>query len=500
MNKPSYADYLRQRYNISPEGALTDFVSRHDGRLLLGDQVDLTALAQRYGAPLEVAYLPLVTAQVDHMRDWADAARADIGYTGRFLYAYATKANFAEEVVRTALAAGAHYETSAAADVTIAHMLWRQGLLDDSRYIFCNGSKEPNYLDAIVALRQAGCARVVTVLDDLDELDQLMARTQLPLLLGVRERHAAAVVDPNHPGGERFGLLPEEIAKVVAKLRGTPHRLVVYHAMVGSQMEHADTWITRLERSAVSYARLRRLVPSLTIFNFGGGMPTTGYALDFQFDYQAFLTRLMDRMAQVCAAHQVPQPDLVGEFGRYTCANHSVFLLEIGAVKAGQAGAPDWHLVNGSLMVSLPDILIVEGQQFVMLPLEGWEAEAKPAVLGGRRSCDSDDFFPRPGQEQLLLPDVGAGQVLAVFGVGAYQQMIGGRGGAHHCLSPEMRRIVIERDGDVLVVREVAQQSLGQIMGHLGYRAETLELARPKRAARRPMAAAARRRYGVRAA
>jgi arginine decarboxylase len=39
-----------------------------------------------------------------------------------------------------------------------------------------------------------------------------------------------------------------------------------------------------------------------------------------------------------------------------------------------------------------------------------------------------------------------------------------------------MRRIIIERDEDALVVREVAPQNLGQIMALLGYACETLEL------------------------
>src|SRR5262249_9358831 len=190
---------------------------------------------------------------------------------------------------------------------------------------------------------------------------------------------------------------------------------------------------------------------------------------------------------------------------------------EVGAVKEGQGEAPPWYLVNGSLMVSLPDSLIVEDQQFIVLPLDRWDAPARAVRLAGRRSCDSDDVFPRPSQPPLVLPDAAgaAGQAategrvamegppytLAVFGVGAYQQMIAGRGGAHHCLSPEMRRIIIERDGDALVVREIAPQSLGAIMGLLGYTREPLEpigapapapsrrvtpvLARPLRAPRR---------------
>src|SRR6266508_6770506 len=476
LSRQTYLDYVQNRYGIASEGMLTDFLSRRDGRLLLADRIDLSAMVERYGAPLEIAYCPLITKQVAQMIDWAAAARAEADYDGAFLYAYATKANFAEEVVRTALAAGANYETSATADVLIAHHLWRQGTLADDRYLFCNGSKEDSYIDAIVALREAGYERIVPILDDLNELELLLERCQAPLLLGVRERHYADVVNPAHPGGERFGLTQEEIGEVARRLSGTPHRLVVYHAMVGSQIEDMDGWMARLERSAAGYGRLRRRVPTLRAFNFGGGMPTSAYALDFAFDYAAFLRRLMETVAAVCATHDVPQPDLIGEFGRYTVASHSVFLLEVGAVKAGQGdGAEPWYLVNGSMMVSLPDALIVEGQQFVVLPLDRWETPARGVRLGGRRTCDSDDFFPRPSQPPLILPEDGPGLVVAVFGVGAYQQMISGRGGAHHCLNPEMRRIIIEQDGDALVVREVAPQNLGTIMSLLGYNTEALE-------------------------
>ncbi|MBC8161609.1 MAG: arginine decarboxylase, partial [Roseiflexaceae bacterium] len=475
MNQPTYLDYLQNRYRIAADGTLTDFLSRRDGRLLLADTIDLSALAERYGAPLEVAYMPLITTQIERMFGYAAEAHARTGYLGSFLYAYATKANFAEEVVRTALNAGAQHETSSAADVVIAHYLWRQGVLPESRYIFCNGSKEQNYIAAIVNLRKAGFAKVCPIIDEIAELEAFLTQCAEPMLFGVRERHAAEHVDPGHFGGERFGLTQQEIARVAARLEGTPHKLIVYHAMVGSQIENLDGWMDRLADSAASYARLRQLVPTLQLFNFGGGMPTSAYALDFAFDYTHFLERLMATLAEVAAAHGVPQPDIIGEFGRYTVASHNVFLLEVGAVKPAQAEMEPWYLVNGSMMVSLPDMLIVDDQQFVVLPLDRWEQPARPVRLGGRRTCDSDDVFPRPGQAGMMLPEQGEGLIFGVFGVGAYQQMIAGRGGAHHCLSPEMRRIIIEQEGDQLTLREVLPQSVAQIMGLLGYNREALE-------------------------
>lgn len=469
----TYAGYLQERYGFTGAGVLTDFLSRRDERLLLGDTVDLGALVAEYGAPLEVAFCPLITQQVQNMLDYAHVAQQQTGYNGEFLYAYATKANFSEEVVRTALRAGAHYETSAAADVVIAHHLWRQGVLSDERYIFCNGSKEAAYLDGIAALRQAGYERVVTVLDDVDELDELLERCALPMLFGVRERHAREVVDLAHPGGERFGLTPNDIEQIVARLAGTPHQLIVYHAMVGSQIEDAAAWEARLARSVEAYARLAARVPALTMFNFGGGMPTSGYDLGFKFDYAGFLSRLMENTGRIVAEHGVAAPTIVAECGRYTVANHNVYLIEVGKTK--EAGALEqWYLLNGSLMVTAPDTLIVD-QEFVVLPLDGWDATAQNVRLGGRRTCDSDDLYPRPSRPALTLPEFRPGMVLAVFGVGAYQAMIAGKGGAHHCLNPEMRRIIIEQDGDQLSLREIAPQGLMAMMSALGYNREVIE-------------------------
>jgi arginine decarboxylase len=498
LKQQTYAEYIQDRIGFAGEGAITDFMTRQDGQLLLGGRVNLTELARSHGAPLEVVYTPQITAQVERMRGWAEQARAAAGYEGQFLYAYATKANFAAEAVQTALRAGAHYETSAAADVVIAHSLFRQGILPADRLICCNGSKEPNYLGAIRALRQDGCANVVPVLDDLAELEAL-ADTAEPLQFGVRER-AAGNRDGAHPGNDRFGLSAAEIARAAERIAGTHHSLVLYHAMIGSQVEDEAHFLATLRESVESYARLRRSIPTLRYFNFGGGMPTSGYKLGFQFDYAGFLARLMATIRAACADHGVPMPDLVGEFGRYTVATHSVLLLEVGATKAGAPGQPDWYLVNGSMMVSLPDSVLVDGQEFVMLPLDGWERPAREARLAGRRTCDSDDVYPRPHRPPLTLPDAPEGMVLAICGVGAYQQMISGRGGAHHCLSPEPARVIVSEHEGRLVFRYVPQQDQATIMRLLGYQPQVAHLPAERPAAPVAARAALRRRLPQRPA
>ncbi|GIV87187.1 MAG: arginine decarboxylase [Chloroflexus sp.] len=488
----TFADLIAQQTGFAGEGRLTDFVSRYDGDLYFGDRLNLNRLVRQHGAPLEVVYTPQITAQIHRMIGWAAQARAATEYAAPFHYAYATKANFAAEAVQTALAAGAHYETSATADLIIAHGLWRQGILPPDRLICCNGSKEPAYRNAIRQLRLDGCETVIPVLDDLSELHDLIT-TPAPLQFGVRER-AAGNRDGRHPGNDRFGLTMAEIEQAADLIATTEHRLVLYHAMIGSQIEDEGHFLTTLRASIENYCRLRRRVPTMRYFNFGGGVPTAGYQLTFNFDYQRFLARLMTTIRDLCAEYDVPVPELIGEFGRYTVATHSAYLVEVGAVKAGQPDQPDWYLINGSLMVMLPDTLFVSGQEFVILPLSDWHRPVRPVRLAGRRTCDSDDIYPRPEQPPLWLPETDGGLILAIFGIGAYQQMISGRGGAHHCLTPEAARFIVEERDGRLSSRLVPQQDQATIMRLLGYRPQPTALPLPFRQPARPAVLAARRR------
>ena len=468
-----YLDHLRQY--MGEGGRLNDFLQLRDGRIVLAGQVDLLALVARHGAPLEVSFCPLIERRVGLMQAaFADAGRR-AGYRGGFVYAYATKANFAREATAGAVAGGAHYETSSAFDVRIARRMWEQGKLPGDRFIFCNGSKERPYIEAILETRMAGFANIVPILDDPEEFEALAACPR-PLLLGVRERKDPGdLAEGATYGYDRFGMFPAELEALAARVAGTRHRIVLYHAMVGSQLEDRAFFVREVMESLDGFARLLPHAPELAYFDFGGGVPTTAYSLGVRFDYAGFAEELQRMIGAACDARGVPHPHLVGEFGRYTVADHGVHIFRVGRIKSGQPGAPPWYLLDGSLMVALPDILIVKGQQFICLPLNYLEAEAGPALLGGRRTCDSDDFYPRPGDPPLVLPlldgrqNAGEPLLVAFFGTGGYQAMLSGEGGAHHCLAPEAPKVVIEERDGALVSHVTPEQSWQDVLGELGY-------------------------------
>ncbi|MCL5998200.1 MAG: hypothetical protein M1546_19435, partial [Chloroflexi bacterium] len=127
-----------------PNQQFNDFLSSRDGRLyyedldltqlLVGDRQD-QGLGRTLASPLEIVYLPKVRQKIAHLHQiFADVA-GELGYAGRFHYAYASKANTAEEVVHAALDAGVHYEMSSPVDTVIAQMMQAAGYLAPDRMI-----------------------------------------------------------------------------------------------------------------------------------------------------------------------------------------------------------------------------------------------------------------------------------------------------------------------------------------------------------------------------
>ena len=86
-----------------------------------------------------------------------------------------------------------------------------------------------------------------------------------------------------------------------------------------------------------------------------------------------------------------------------------------------------WAILNGSLMVTLPDIIVL-GRDFDFLAANNANVPAVRTLLGGA-TCDSDDHFPRDVTRRVLAPYAQAPQYLVVCRIGAYQKQLSGERG-----------------------------------------------------------------------
>lgn len=438
---------------------------------LFFDKPDEQEFHQVLPSPLEIVYLPLIRRQIRQMNQAFAQVIDELSYDGRFHYTYASKANAAEEVIRTTLGAGAHHEMSSSVDVDIARMMIQRGLLTSQKYIICNGFKPEGsrYAAKILQLRELH-DKIIPVIEDFNELPGLIqANHKFEVGLRLKSYGHSTTEAEMTAANSRFGLDPDNFWKAAEYIASAPNlTLKLFHNMVGSQITDIEDFINRLRPGMEIFARMRQRYPELNIYDFGGGVPVA-MTLDFNFSYPDFARALLTALQEVCGRYNVPVPDVMGEFGRYTTAEHGAHLFKIISVKENNSKYP-WYIIDGSIMSSFPDSWAL-AEHFIVLPLNHLDKPFQRVQLGGI-TCDSDDVYPpKPSHSPLYLPVETEELYIGFFGIGAYQEMLGGVGGSKHCVIPEAYELIVDKGEDGRFQFQVLSgQNPAAVLENLGYR------------------------------
>jgi arginine decarboxylase len=461
---------------VPEKHAFTEYLRASQGSLLL-DGLDLYSImvdgaaGNSFKSPLEVVYLPIIRDRIKRLREAFGDAIAETGYGGEFIYTYASKANAAEEVIRTILSTGVNLEISSWVDVEIASHMRERGLLGDDRLVISNGFKQPGstYAEKLLQLQELR-GNVIPVIEDPVELKTFIdSGMQFDVGLRLKSYGKFADVDAMDAGNSRFGMDISALMEAAATIEKHPNlKLRLFHAMVGSQITDAGEFVDRLTPAIEVYARLREQYDSLKIFDFGGGVPVQ-QTLDFTFDYKKLASLLLQKIGQICGLRGVPLPDVMGEMGRYTAAEHGAHIFKVAAVKDNKSDLP-WYVINGSIMTSFPDTWAL-GENFIVLPLNHLDQPFQQVQLGGI-TCDSDDIFPsKRSKAKLYLPKFQDHLYVGFFNIGAYQEMLGGAGGSKHCVIPEADELVVDKSGDgSFEFVKLNGQTSQHVLRNLGYR------------------------------
>jgi arginine decarboxylase len=108
-----------------------------------------------------------------------------------------------------------------------------------------------------------------------------------------------------------------------------------------------------------------------------------------------------------------------------------------------------------------------------MLPINRWNEEYERVLLGGL-TCDSDDYYNSDQHmHAIYLPKYHKEKPLYIgfFNTGAYQETIGGFGGIHHCLIPQPKQILINKnnEGEFITTVFSEEQNAEGMLKTLGY-------------------------------
>jgi diaminopimelate decarboxylase len=285
-----------------------------------------------------------------------------------------------------------------------------------------------NAADLDAAVIQAG----VIVVDNLPELERLAQRHSLgkyaagagrfpDLWLRIRPGLAVDTHAYRQTGqsDSKFGLEPDEAVEAVAvcKAQGLP--LTGLHFHQGSHF-HDPTPIGPalemvLDLAAALHAR-HGWSPQALCPGGGWGVPYHEDDLPHP-PVESYVAFVAQRLAEGCRLRRLPLPRLQLEPGRSLAAQAGVAIYRVGALK--QSAQRRWVLIDGGMADNPRPALY--GARYSALPVCAPERPNRSPVWLAGPYCESGDVLI----EQLPLPDLAEGELLAIPTSGAYHLPMG---------------------------------------------------------------------------
>ena len=432
--------------------------------------IDLMKLISEYGAPLKFTYLPKISDNINRAKEWFRVAMKEHNYKGKYHYCYCTKSSHFQYVLHEALKNDIHIETSSAFDIDIVESLKEQGKIKNDTFVICNGFKRDQYLENIARLINNGHENCIPVIDNYEELNLLGDVVTKKYNIGIR------IASEEEPKFEfytsRLGIGYKNIVPFYNnQIKDNPQvNLKMLDFFINTGITDTAYYWNELVKCLKVYVSLKKICPTLASLNIGGGFPIKN-SLAFEYDYQYMISEIINQIKQVCDEADVPVPNIFTEFGSFTVGESGGAIYEVLYQKQ-QNDREKWNMINSSFITTMPDTWAIN-KRFVMLAVNRWNEEYERVLLGGL-TCDSDDYYnSEQHMNAIYLPKYKKDKPLYIgfFNTGAYQETIGGFGGLHHCLIPQPKHLLIDKDEDGNITTSVfsGQQTSEQMLSLLGY-------------------------------
>ncbi|MBX2876723.1 MAG: arginine decarboxylase, partial [Saprospiraceae bacterium] len=393
--KTKYFDLVDQSFFFPQDG-----FDLEDGYLEFNG-IPLIHLIEKYGTPLKLTYLPKIGSQIKKARNLFNRAMRSLGYAANYHYCYCTKSSHFSYVLDEVLDHDVNLEISSSFDIDLIRRLYEQGKIDKKLIIICNGFKPRRYLENIVGLINDGFENVIPICDNVQEVEYYEKHVKEQCKLGIR---VATEEEPNFEfytsrlgirGADVMPFYREKIAK------SNKLKLTMLHFFVDTGIKDSLYYWGELKKAIKLYCEIKKESEDLTSINIGGGMPIRN-SLGFEFDYKYMVREIVGNILYACEEEDVPEPDILTEFGKYTVGESSAIIFSVLAQKQ-QNDSEMWYMIDSSLMTTIPDAWGM-GERFILLPINKWNNDYRKVNVGGL-SCDNADYYNSEIHEsQVYLP------------------------------------------------------------------------------------------------
>jgi arginine decarboxylase len=459
-----YFDLINQTFYFPQE----EFTLNKDNLQFHG--IDLMKLVEQYGTPLKFTYLPKISQNINKAKMWFRNAMEKHGYEAKYFYCYCTKSSHFEFILNEALKNNIHIETSSAFDIDIVERLMADGKINKNTFVVCNGFKRDQYIINIARLINNGHKNTIPVIDNFEELDLLQEQIEGKFKIGIR---IAAEEEPKFEFyTSRLGIGYKDIVPFYRKQIQDNKKveLKMLHFFINAGIRDTAYYWNELLKCMKVYIALKKECPSLDSLNIGGGFPIKN-SLAFDYDYQYMVDEILNQIKIACDEAEVPVPNIFTEFGSFTVGESGGALYQVLYQKK-QNDRENWNMIDSSFITTLPDTWAIN-KRFVMMAVNRWNDTYERVLLGGL-TCDGDDYYnSEQHMNAVYLPKYNREKPLYIgfFNTGAYQETIGGFGGLSHCILPQPKHILIDKDKNGIFATEIfsEQQNAEDILDILGY-------------------------------
>jgi diaminopimelate decarboxylase len=366
--------------------------------------VAASQLAAEFGTPLYV-YDETV------LRERARSYLAGLtNYPGASRAVYACKANATVAVIASLVQEGLGADAASAGELAAA---LAAGV--DAAAVIVHGNNKSD--DDLAAALAAGCGLVVVDhMAELDQLERLAAaagRVQ-PMLVRVTPGIEADTHDKIKTGhhGSKFGFAPPDALDALDRAGALLHlQPAGLHVHLGSQITELSTYTSAVEW-LVEFIEQHGL-GELPVLDLGGGLGIAQVPGEIELEIERSLEAVCAHLTDRLIARGLPMPELVVEPGRSIVGPAGTTLYRVGAIKQAANGTV-YAAVDGGMSDNPRPALY--GARYTAIVCDRPEAEPDRLYTIAGKHCESGDVLI----EQLRLPELAPGDLLAVPATGAY--------------------------------------------------------------------------------
>lgn len=366
--------------------------------------------------PLLLRFQDLLQSRVRQLNEAFRKAIDASGYQNRYRGVYPVKVNQLREVVEEILDAGQPYDYGLECG-SKAELIATLAYASDQTLLICNGCKDAVMMRLMLEGQQMN-REIIPVLERYDEFElfsSLVSEVEISGAFGVRVRLSTRGAGLwSESGGEnsKFGLSLTEVLRLINQLDETesPPDFRLLHFHLGSQIADLENVRQAVREAGRIYAALRRRGMPIQYLDVGGGLGVTyeagnpDVAGNINYSIDEYAAAVVDELASICDAENVPHPVLISESGRAVTAFHSVLIVEVldqrskALLKPGESTEGPSPLTKLSQLLSevdAPDQLAADWLESCYERAESLRLEGAEAFRSGKLSLEEKSLVDR---------------------------------------------------------------------------------------------------------